>query len=143
MSNRTWPHMENPNREHTHSTLYTNVEKLNNYALALGFIMSSIPSVYIYSNFARHLEPVSIKVPRSESIASHRIASTIDQAGVERTSIMRNLKEINVVQEITFRSSIFWLFNQKNKKKRVQETAITFSGIGARKIYNCDHVWSA
>lgn len=142
MSNRTWPHMENPNREHTHSTLYTNVEKLNNYALALGFIMSSIHSpmyaVFIYSNFDRHLEPVSIKVKRSESIAS-----TIDQAGVERTSIMRNLKEINVVQEITFRSSIFRLFNQKNKKKKIQETAITFSGIGARKIYNCDHVWSA
>lgn len=75
--------------------------------------MCSIHStVCIYSNFARHLEPVSIKVPWSESIASHRIASSIDQAGVERTSIMRNLKEINVVQEITFRSSIFRLFEK-------------------------------
>lgn len=49
---------------------------------------------------------------------------------------MRNLKEINVVQEITFRSSIF-----RSTKKKCQKTAITFSGIGARKIYNGLHVW--
>lgn len=131
MSNRTWPHMENPNREQTH-TLYTHshshtlahqrcsVEKLNNYALALGLIKSSL--LCIYSNFAQHLvhmEPVSIKCQgvREHRIASTRLDSTIDQSGVERTSIMRNLKEINVVQEITFRSSIFGSINTTQKKR--------------------------
>lgn len=126
MSNRTWPHMENPSREHSHTLTRTlahqrcSVEKLNNYALALGLIKSSL--LCIYSNFAQHLvhmEPVSIKCQgvREHRIASTRLDSTIDQSGVERTSIMRNLKEINVVQEITFRSSIFGSINTTQKKR--------------------------
>lgn len=59
---------------HTHTHHCCSVEKLNNYALSLGFITSSL--LCIYSNFAQHLvhmEPVSIKC---QGVREHRIAST-------------------------------------------------------------------